>query len=231
MALAVILVLIGMILGAAGAVFLLSRYSIRGNLRPRGEIIYAGPRDPTVQHVFLPPLPLLTHVTDSRAGDCLKASITSFAETVASFLPGHFEAYARLNHPPEATGSLPPDLIGSLIEHLEPATTTPDRCLFAVWEGFGGLMVSRDLEPGLDLPHRRYHVFTGPIAAAHTSFGVGPLDDQSANLWWPADQAWCVATEVDLSRTYVGGSRRCIEAILADPRLGAIETTAATPHD
>ncbi len=46
---------------------------------------------------------------------------------------------------------------------------------------------------------------------------------QSANLWWPDDRAWFVATEIDLMSTYVGGSRECIDALLAAPKLEVLE--------
>ena len=42
----------------------------------------------------------------------------------------------------------------------------------------------------------------------------------SPNIWWPEDHAWCVATDIDLFDTYVGGSRECIKAILSDPDPG-----------
>ncbi len=45
---------------------------------------------------------------------------------------------------------------------------------------------------------------------------------QSASLWWPDDQAWCVATEVDFESTYIGGMRNCIEAVVKDSRLEAL---------
>jgi hypothetical protein len=127
-------------------------------------------------------------------------------------------------------GRLPPALIGPLVEHLRPATTTPDRCFFAVWEGHGDTVVPVAVQPGLELPYRGYHVFSGPIKAAHTSLSAHPLFPLSANLWWPADRAWCVATEIDFAWTYVayvGGPRACIDALLADPRLETVETAAA----
>jgi hypothetical protein len=227
-----------------------------------------GQRRPAVGGVA-PSLPLLEHVRDLRPAEWLQHSMTTFAANVASFLPGHFEAYARLYHPLEhgdgsersaptwreaaaaanvdldernageslsallpanvhiSTGSLPAMVIGRLISHLGPATTTPANCWFAIWEGFGGSLVPGGLEPKLDLPHRRYHVFAGPVEGALTSFGHVPFHHQSSNLWWPADHAWCVATEVDLAWTYVGGSRKCIASLLADPDLETIETTAS----
>jgi hypothetical protein len=216
-----------------------------------------------------PLLPLLEYVREPQAADWLRASMTTFAESVASFLPGHFEAYVRIYHPfgygnetaapapswrelaaatgvelrdpatAEAlayrgtesgqaeVGRLPPMLIAPLVEHLRRATTTAERCFFAVWEGHGALAAPLALEPTLELPHRRYHVFVGPIDGAHTSFSVVDFDHLSANLWWPADQAWCVATEIDFAWTYVGGPRSTIEALLKDARLEAVETTAA----
>ncbi len=210
-----------------------------------------------------PTLPRLEHARDLRPAEWLQASMVTFATNVASFLPGQFDAYARLRHPLEindgsegpaptwravhvdergvveslrrfvpdsfrtSTGSLPVAVIPRLIDHLGPATTTPADCWFAVWEGFGGSVVPGRLEPKLDLPHRRYHLFGGPIEGALTSFGVVPFHHQSANLWWPADHAWCVATEVDHAWTYVGGSRSCIASLLSDARLETVETTAS----
>jgi hypothetical protein len=125
--------------------------------------------------------------------------------------------------PDAGRGSMTPEMIDPILESLKPATTTPDRCFFALWEGYGGSVAPPHLEPKLDLPNRRYHVFTGPIEAART-----PIRElgQSANLWWPSDHAWCVASEIDLMWTYIGGSRHCIDTILADSRLESVETTA-----
>ncbi len=126
-------------------------------------------------------------------------------------------------------GTLPLALVEALEEHLRPATAAPEACYFALWEGFGDSAVPHELEPTLHLPHRhrRYHVFAGPIAAARTSYSLIPFAHRSANLWWPADRAWCVATEVDFAWTYVGGTRAVVDALLADPRLEAVETAAA----
>ncbi len=45
--------------------------------------------------------------------------------------------------------------------------------------------------------------------------------EQSASLWWPADRAWFVATDIDLVTTFVGGSAGCIDDLLAAPGLEA----------
>lgn len=210
----------------------------------------------------------LEHVRTLEATDWLRTSMPTFARSVASFLPGHFDSYMRVYHPFENNdgtasgaptwhavaagagadlndpvayeslpasvealahvdvGSLSTTVIDPLIEHLGRVTRTPERCFCALWEGFGDSVVPGSLEPKLELPHRRYHVFAGPIEGMRTSFSVS-FRHRSANLWWPADHAWCVATEVDLAWTYVGGPRSCIHALLADPRLEAVETSAA----
>jgi hypothetical protein len=124
-------------------------------------------------------------------------------------------------------GRLPLVLIGPLVEHLRQATATPDRCFFAVWEGHSDLAISAALEPTLELPHRRYHIFAGPIEGARTSLSVIDFDHLTANLWWPADQAWCLATEIDFAWTLVGGPDAAIQALLMDPRLDVVATTAS----
>lgn len=58
-------------------------------------------------------------------------------------------------------------------------------------------------------------------------FNLPPLD-QSANLWWPEDCAWCVHTEIDLNTTYIGGSQKMIDALVAQPGL---ETYQLEPTD
>jgi hypothetical protein len=50
-------------------------------------------------------------------------------------------------------------------------------------------------------------------------------------MWWPADRAWFVATEVDGFSTYVGGTPAAIAAVLASADLEAIAVTAETPID
>jgi hypothetical protein len=49
---------------------------------------------------------------------------------------------------------------------------------------------------------------------------------RSANLWWPDDHAWIVATEVDLNSTYVGGSSACVADLLDNPGLEVLSATA-----
>lgn len=126
-------------------------------------------------------------------------------------------------------GSLSRVVVDRLIGPLTVATTTPDACYFALWEGFGDSIVPSKVRPTLELPHRRYHVFAGSIDAARTSYSSIPFGYRSANLWWPEDHAWCVSTEVDFAWTYVAGPRSCIDTLLSHAELDARETTADAP--
>ena len=148
--------------------------------------------------------------------------------------PGLFDSWPKI-------GSLPLDLARVLIGLLAGHTSTPERCWFAAWEGWGdpvfatsagsrdppdpppGTVIERPRQrPTFNLPGRGYYLAKGPLAAAlDTVYGV-VWSYQSASIWWPDDRAWCVATEVDFDWTYVGGSVECIRAVLADARLEAL---------
>jgi hypothetical protein len=74
------------------------------------------------------------------------------------------------------------------------------------------------------LPGRDYLLLEGPVSAA-TKIGhwavPGWFLPQSPNLFWPADRAWCAASEIDFDSTLIGGSTELIEAILDSPRFDA----------
>jgi hypothetical protein len=54
------------------------------------------------------------------------------------------------------------------------------------------------------------------------------LDEVAPSLWWPEDRAWLVWTSDALMRgeTWVAGSRRLVDRLLACPELEAVEETA-----
>lgn len=124
-----------------------------------------------------------------------------------------------------ATGTLPEGQARALVKILRRHTRTPNNCWFAIWEGWAGLGSEKQWAGAarLHLPDRAYLLLRGPVEAAATSFV--PFHHQSPNLWWPQDRAWCVATEIDMMWTYVGGSNACIAEILASPRLEALQAT------
>jgi hypothetical protein len=127
-----------------------------------------------------------------------------------------------------ATGHLPRELAVVLAEVLADQTTTPRRCWFAVWDGFADLAVPEVEDAGsFAVPQRRMLLLAGAITAVgSSSLSLAP-GWQSPNLWWPDDRAWCVATDIDLMSTYVGGSRGGVQAIVADRRLEAAAVQAS----
>ena len=132
------------------------------------------------------------------------------------------------SHP--TVGSIPRAECRTLVETLRGFTTIPDICYFGLWEGWGNID-TRLYKAGsrLRAPHRSHFLFRGPIEAIMAFFATDwPRENvwsNSPNIWWPKDRSWCVATDIDLCHTNIGGSRECIEAILSHPDLEALPTT------
>jgi hypothetical protein len=107
-----------------------------------------------------------------------------------------------------AEGHLPVSVAERLVAVLTRHTTTPDDCCFGLdstWHS--------GTQRALVLEAREFVVVPGPIGLAATNFEAEPAE-QSANVWWPADRAWFVATDIDLMTTYVGGSAACIAELV-----------------
>jgi hypothetical protein len=163
------------------------------------------------------------------------------------------------HHPSD--GSLPAAKMAALGRVLTPHTRTPRECIYCFWAGFGiwgsdngetyyGHLTDEQNEalnapirerwrrelaaikeiPRVRLPEREHYLFTGPLSRTGRPFMFGRWE-QSPNMWWPADRAWFVATEIDSFSTYVGGSQAAIDAVLASPDLEAIAATAQTEMD
>jgi hypothetical protein len=141
---------------------------------------------------------------------------------------------SRLGPRGETLWDEPPDL-GSLsikdaerlIETLRTHTQTPDRCWFAIWEGWADLTSYWRDAPTFSIPGRTLHLLEGTTTDVFVNLGSIPWRYRSANMWWPDDRAWCVSSEIDFSWTYVGGSRDCVAEIVSDPSL---EAYALTPE-
>lgn len=157
---------------------------------------------------------------------------------VGDVIPTGFDAYVRIDHAPvpgdegadlQQPGSLPPSQVAALTAALREHTQT-EQCWLALWEGWGD--IPHVPGPLLHLPHRRYVLLRAALDAVarplvHHSGEAGWL--QTPQLWWPRDRAWCVATEIDLPWTYVGGAEDCITRVAGDPRLRARPVTPDDP--
>lgn len=125
-----------------------------------------------------------------------------------------------------AMGTLPAEIADPLLRILFGHTKSREGW-FGVWEGFN--LTSSQTKPTSSFGplERRYLLFGAPLRAITASFSLPPLH-QSANLWWPEDRAWCVATEVDFMTTYIGGTEEAIRAIVESPHL---ESDRVEPSD
>jgi hypothetical protein len=145
--------------------------------------------------------------------------------------------------PPRA-GSLEPDDLAALVGLLAGFTSGPSW--FGVWDGYGwmrGWPAVADLAarseppprrrgaappgPRVEIPGRSLALYRGGIEAAVAL--SGPPTSQSPNLWWPETRSWCVASDIDLPSTYLGGSRALVRRVLTDPRLEAVRAGLADP--
>jgi hypothetical protein len=165
---------------------------------------------------------------------------------IASPLPGRGMRPMPFDSPPR-NGVLSVSQVRALAALLVPHTDSPAECWFCLWDGYGSLGPGTSIQafmhtnPLADrwrrwrtrvtlrkprpraLPGRRvtpnrarsYLLFAGPLNKV-AGWQDGP------NLWWPDDRAWCVASEIDLPYTYVGGSKELIAEILTHPALEAL---------
>jgi hypothetical protein len=161
-----------------------------------------------------------------------------------SVIPTGFEAYARLDH--ERTGVLPAEVAEALVRVLCRHTSTSDELWMALWEGYGYVHgpgpsfvaftavgpeprpedpplqrfamryppFRRRGGPRIQLPGRDYVLYRGAPERA-----AGWMD--GPNLWWPDDHAWCVASEIDLTWTYVGGTTALVDELISDAEMAA----------
>lgn len=112
-------------------------------------------------------------------------------------------------------GSVPASVLTAILDHC-PGT---GEMFCAVWGGFGSWFD----EPHPKCTARGYYVFNTPRAPFHSWPGMDPRWPQSANMIWPPDQSWFIATDIDHDSTLVAGPAALAEALLADRRLEAFE--------
>jgi hypothetical protein len=74
-----------------------------------------------------------------------------------------------------------------------------------------------DVAP-LDLPNRRYYVWTGPLLSA-TAFHARLHDPPS--LIWPRDRSWFVGIPIYTFEIVIAGSSSMVDAVLDDSKLDA----------
>lgn len=128
----------------------------------------------------------------------------------------------------DPTRGTPPQEFADLVNVLSAFTSTPDACWFLLWRGYSFLQDMTTASTVLG-QHREYIPLKGPLTAVVNL----RFDDsiRAPNVWWPSDQEWHVASEIDLDSTYVGGTATCIDAILAAPSLEALRVDRSSRVD
>lgn len=117
-------------------------------------------------------------------------------------------------------GSMPEEIARVLRDVLNRHTSS-ERWWFATWHGFGTTYVPGvESAPTFDLPGRTYYLSVGSAADVTASVWAD-FGRQSANIWWPDDRAWCVATEIDLVWTYVAASADAVMELVVRGELEA----------
>ncbi|MEU4670280.1 hypothetical protein AB0F91_20385 [Amycolatopsis sp. NPDC023774] len=165
-------------------------------------------------------------------------------EQLLLFGPTGFEAYARLRfipdpeHPGQAEADVQPpaghesdiDQARRALRELGRFTETPDECCFCVWEGYPDVKPPTGEVPLLTLPHRRYWVLRGALADLgewENELGTGHPIAPPAFVW-PADRAWCFASDVDPHWAGIGASSQAVESLVKTP---GIDVVRAQPED
>lgn len=136
---------------------------------------------------------------------------------------GAITAGAAWRGQPPEIGNLPADEFRRLCAVLSRHTDPSDRCWFCLWNGYGWLDASERGDE-VRLPGRDYLLFAGPLpVVGEPGWRLSESTEahQTPNLFWPQDRSWCVACEIDLHCTFVGGSADLVDEIVADEGLEA----------
>ena len=117
------------------------------------------------------------------------------------------DAGLRPSQPDE--GRLPPQVARVIQQVLSAHADTAAPCWFGVWVGFAyeyreGIPATRSLST----QYREWDLFRAPLDALTLNFfDVGDFFYQSANIVWPDDRSWCLATDIDMTSSYLGGAK------------------------
>jgi hypothetical protein len=110
-------------------------------------------------------------------------------------------------------------------------------CWFAYWRGWGALEENLQVLTGLktwspavveqatfSLWDRDYVLLSGPLESVLNRPGP-PTPALSPQLWWPEDQRWFVATEVDFDFSVVGADEGLANAISENADINVHEVS------
>lgn len=152
--------------------------------------------------------------------------------TKALYGPPGFAAYARVKFDlSDDDDSYVEDVVVMqwVLDHLASHTATPEDGFVGVWHGWGmwdaGHHPASARAPRFAIPHREYVLLGGSLRVALTPESLGIEYTATPHFIWPADQAWCIASDVDPDWFGVGGPHEAIQEILGDERLDSVPST------
>ncbi|WP_201787283.1 hypothetical protein [Actinoplanes sp. TFC3] len=152
-----------------------------------------------------------------------------------TFGPASFPAYARLRYLPdpirpdmrESDVRLPYlrpteiDMARTALEALADYSSSTRDCYVCVWAGGATFrnpaLTGRNM---VDLQYRRYVLFTGTLGDLAGWSDLFTSEVHSAPAFvWPADHAWCFASDVDPHWAGIGADREVVDRLTADKNL------------
>jgi hypothetical protein len=90
-------------------------------------------------------------------------------------------------------------------------TATPRTCYFAVWQGCG-----------LDRP---------PVTMIAYPHVIEVFSPKTPHFFWPADHAWCVATDNFEDSTVIRGSSDLVDQLCASEDIEVLQIAPDAPHE
>lgn len=153
--------------------------------------------------------------------------LASLAEAVVAARFGAAPPRAAEEYALPVEGQLDASSVTGLVDVLSRHTDSADDVLFGVWTGWGDIPPSRFPHAGeIDTPSRGHFLLRGPLEGASVSLSLSPVAGAPVSgIWWPADRAWLVVTEIDFAWTFVAGSRDLVA------ELGSREDLEVVPTD
>ena len=183
----------------------------------------------------------LQRCTDMSAADWIADSGTPW-ERLVTLGPDDFPAHARLRFIPDPTApgqsetdvTLPDDHLRDLAQAVQVLhrlwrfTATPQDCYFCLWDGYAGQLHGVAAGALVSVPRgtisREFALFRGQVTDIDEWETL--LGTQGGNLppaiVWPADHAWCFASDVDPHFAGIAASRAAVDALVADPVLDVV---------
>jgi len=162
-------------------------------------------------------------VEDLSDAAWLAPALTGGFGSVTGTVPSGYSAYVRICHP-VLDGAVKSGYVGR--------GRARDRSVGASADAMACAFSPRELGvPRVELPARSYLLLAGTLDQAMQI--DWPPFRQSPNLFWPADRAWCVATELDFDSTLVACSEELARGLLDARSLDAwrVQPDDSLRHD